>query len=69
MRFAIAAALIAAATGQAAADFFVVQNMQTRKCAVEETYPVSENSMLLLNNKFIERSDAEAAMREVPSCN
>ncbi|HRF09417.1 MAG TPA: hypothetical protein PL193_12365 [Xanthobacteraceae bacterium] len=69
MRIAIAAALIAATTGMASADYFVVQNMQTRKCAVEETYLVSGNSMLLLNNKFIERSDAEAAMREVPSCN
>lgn len=69
MRIAIATALIAATTGMAAADYFVVQNMHTRKCAVEETYPVSQNSLLLLNNKFIERSDAEAAMRDVPSCN
>jgi hypothetical protein len=69
MRFAIAAALVAAATGPAAAEYFVVQNLQTRKCAIEETYPVSENSRLLLNNKFIARSDAEAAMRDVPSCN
>lgn len=69
MRFAIAAALVAATTTYAAADYFVVQNTQTRKCAIEETYLVSENSRLLLNNKFIERSDAEAAMREVPSCN
>lgn len=69
MRLTIAAALIMAATGHVAADYFVVQNVQTHKCAVEEAYPVSEYSRLLLNNKFIERSDAEAAMRDVPICN
>lgn len=72
MRFAIpaaiSAALLAATTGIAAADYFVVQNTQTHKCAIEESYPVSENSRLLLNNKFMERSDAEAAMNDVPGC-
>ncbi len=68
MRFALAVTLVAAMTGHAAAEYFVVQNQQTRKCAIESDYPVSESSVLLLNNKFFERNDAEAAMNEVPGC-
>jgi hypothetical protein len=34
MRLVIAAALLAATTGLAAADFYVMQNTQTRKCSV-----------------------------------
>jgi hypothetical protein len=68
MRLVIAAALVAATPGLAAADFYVMQNTQTRKCSVEQDYAATETNELLLKNKFMERQDAEAAMREIPGC-
>lgn len=69
MRIAIAAAILAASCSAAAADFYVVQNTQTLQCSIEDEIPSSESSQILLNNKFMERKDAEAAMKEVPACN
>jgi hypothetical protein len=69
MRIAIAAAVFAVSTGFGAADFYVVKNMQTGQCAVEQEMPVSDTTQILLNNMFMERADAEAALKEVPACN
>lgn len=69
MRIALAAAILALSCGAAAAEFYVVQNTQTRQCSIEQVYPVPASATLLLNNKFMERKDAEAAMKDVPSCN
>jgi hypothetical protein len=69
MRIAIAAAIFAASTGFAAADFYVVKNTQTGQCAIEQEMPTSESTQILLNNKFMDRADAEAALKDVPACN
>ena len=69
MRFAIAAAILAASTSLAAAEFYVVQNVQSGKCAIEQELPQTSDVQILLNNKFEERKDAETALREVPACN
>lgn len=69
MRIAIAAAIFAASTGFATADFYVVQNMQTGRCSIEQELPASAETQILLNNIFIERADAEAALKDVPACN
>ncbi len=69
MRVAIAAAIFAASTGFATADFYVVQNMQTGQCSIEQEMPSSAETQLLLNNRFTERADAEAALKDVPACN
>lgn len=68
MRIVIAAAVFAASTSLASADFYVVQNVQTGKCSIEQELPASAATEILLNNKFMERTDAEAAMKEVPAC-
>lgn len=68
MRATIVAAILAASTGLASAEFYVMQNTQTQKCSIEEDYAASPDKEVLLKNKFIERSDAEAAMRDVPGC-
>lgn len=68
MRIVIAAAIVAASTGFASAEFYVMQNTQTHKCTIEEDYATSTGSEVLLKNKFMERKDAEAAMKEVPGC-
>jgi len=68
MRIAITAALLAASSGFASADFYVVQNVQTGKCSIEQELPASAATEILLNNKFVDRADAEAAMKEVPAC-
>lgn len=68
MRTAIAAAILAASTGFAAAEFYVMQNRQTQKCSVEEDYAATATTEVLLKNKFMDRKDAEAAMKEIPGC-
>jgi len=69
MRIALAAAMIAACTGFASAEFYVVQNVQTGKCAIEQELPASASTQILLNNKFMDRTDAETALKNVPACN
>lgn len=69
MRLIIAAAFLAASSNFAAADFYVVQNVQTGKCEIEQEMPSSAEKQILLNNMFNERTDAEAALKDVPACN
>lgn len=69
MRIAIAAAILAGSTAFAAAEFYVVQNVETGKCAIEQELPSSAATQILLNNKFMNRADAEAALKDVPACN
>ncbi len=69
MRIAIAAAILAASTGFASAEFYVLQNVQTGQCVIEQEMPISETMQILLQNKFEDRLDAEAALKDVPSCN
>lgn len=69
MRFLIAAASLALSTGIASADFYVLQNVESGKCSIEQELPSSDATMVLLNNKFVDRSDAEAALKDVPACN
>lgn len=69
MRIAIAAAIFTASTGFAIADFYVVQNMQTKKCSIEQELPATPETQILLNNIFTERADAEQALKDVPACN
>ena len=68
MRMTIAAAILAASTGLAQADFYVVQNVETGKCAIEQDLPSSTSTQILLNNKFMARADAEQALKNVPAC-
>jgi len=69
MRIAIAAAIFAASTSFASADFYVVQNAETGKCSIEQELPSSASTQILLNNMFNERADAEQALKDVPACN
>lgn len=69
MRMLIAAALLAASTSLAAAEFYVLQNVKTGKCTIEQEIPDSDATQVLLNNKFAERADAETALKDVPACN
>jgi hypothetical protein len=68
MRIAIAAVILTASTSLASADFYVVQNVETGKCAIEQELPASASTQILLNNKFMDRADAERALKEVPAC-
>lgn len=72
MRIVIAAAALSASVGFAlaqASEFYVVQNLQTRRCSIETEYPVTASAKVLINNKFSAREDAEAAMKTVSVCN
>jgi len=69
MRILIAAAVLVASSNLASAEFYVLQNVQTGKCSIEQELPSSASSQVLLNNKFNDRADAEAALKDVPACN
>lgn len=69
MRILIAAAVLVASSTLASAEFYVLQNTQTGKCSIEQELPSSDSSQILLNNKFNDRADAEAALKDVPACN
>lgn len=69
MRMIVAAVILAASGGFATADFYVLHNVQTGQCMIEQELPSSAATQILLNNKFAERSDAEQALKAVPACN
>jgi hypothetical protein len=69
MRIKLAAMIFAASTGFAAADFYVVRDVQTGNCSISQELPSGDNTLILLNNIFMERGDAEQALKEVPACN
>jgi hypothetical protein len=62
------AAVLALICSPAFAEFYVVQNIQTRQCSIESEYPVTASAKILVNNKFTIREDAEEAMKTVAVC-
>lgn len=72
MRTLFAAAALSATFGFAvaqSAEYYVVQNLQTRRCSIETEFPVTASAKVLINNKFSAREDAEAAMKTLSVCN
>jgi len=69
MRIALTAAILAVSTTFAPAAFYVIQDVQTGKCFIEQELPASTEKQVLLKNQFADRSDAEAALKDVPACN
>lgn len=67
-RMVICAGILMFSCTVAAAEFYVVQNIQTRQCSIESEYPVTASAKILLNNKFSQREDAEEAMKNVAVC-
>jgi hypothetical protein len=68
MRMVAICAIFALGCSTAAAEFYVVQNIQTRQCSIESEYPVTASAKILVNNKFSSREDAEEAMKNVAVC-
>ncbi len=68
MRMMAICAIFALGCSTAAAEFYVVQNIQTRQCSIESEYPVTASAKILVNNKFSQREDAEEAMKNVAVC-
>jgi hypothetical protein len=64
----LCAGIFALSCGAASAEFYVVQNIQTRQCSIESEYPVTASAKILVNNKFTQREDAEEAMKSVAVC-
>lgn len=71
MRKLALAAILAAVVSPALAqenEFYVVQNIQTRECQIVSEYPVTASAKVMVNNKFTQREDAEAAMKTLTVC-
>ena len=71
MRIALAAALAVAFSTAALAqtEFYVVQDVKTKKCTIVDKKPVKTTEVTVLGNSvFKTRTEAETGMRSVKVC-
>jgi hypothetical protein len=72
MRIAIVAALAAAVSTAAFAqttEFYVVQDVKTKKCTIVDKKPVTTTEVTVVGNSIYKtRAEAESSMRTVKVC-
>jgi hypothetical protein len=67
-RFLLAGAIMAAFTGTAMADFYVVENPTTHKCSVVTQKPTTSTETVVGNTVYKTQSEAEAGMKTIKVC-
>ena len=67
-RFLLAGAIMAAFTGTAMADFYVVENPTTHKCSVVTQKPTTTKETVVGNTVYKTQSEAEAGMKTIKVC-
>ena len=72
MRIALAALAIAALTGQALAqttEFYVVQDVKTKRCTIVDKKPATTTEVTVVGNGMYKtRTEAETGMKTVKVC-
>jgi hypothetical protein len=71
MRIALAAALVAAVTTSALAqtEFYVVQDVKTKRCTIVDKKPSTTTEVTVLGNTvYKSRTEAESGMKTVKVC-
>lgn len=71
MRIALAAALVAAVTTSALAqtEFYVVQDVKTKRCTIVDKKPTTTTTVVMGDGKvFKTRTEAEAGMKTMKIC-
>jgi hypothetical protein len=67
-RILLAGAIVAAFTGTAMADFYVVENPTTHKCSVVSQKPTTTTETVVGNTVYKTQSEAEAGMKTIKVC-
>jgi hypothetical protein len=70
MKKIIAAALaVAFVTPALAAEFYVVQDVKTKKCTIVDAKPTSETTVVVGDGKvFATRTEAQTGMKSIKVC-
>jgi hypothetical protein len=68
MLVAISGAAIIPAAAQTSTEYYVVQDVKTKKCTIVEKKPTTTAEVTILGNTFKSRTDAEAGMKTEKVC-
>jgi hypothetical protein len=68
MLIAISGAALIPAAAQTATEYYVVQDVKTKKCTIVEKRPTNTTEMTILGNTFKTRTEAEAGMKTEKVC-
>jgi hypothetical protein len=65
---AVSGAAIIPAAAQTTTEYYVVQDVKTKKCTIVEKRPTTMTEFTVLGNTFKTRTDAEAGMKTEKIC-
>jgi hypothetical protein len=68
MLLAFGAVAVVPAAAQTTTDYYVVQNVKTKKCTIVEKRPTSTTEFTVLGNGFKTRTEAESGMKTEKIC-
>jgi hypothetical protein len=64
----IGGAAVLPAAAQTTAEYYVVQDVKTKKCTIVEKRPTTTTEVTVLGNTFKTRSEAETGMKTEKVC-
>jgi hypothetical protein len=68
MLVAISGAAIIPAAAQTTTEYYVVQDVKTKKCTIVDKKPTSTTEFSILGNTFRSRTEAESGMKTEKVC-
>jgi hypothetical protein len=68
MLVAISGAAIIPAAAQTTTEYYVVQDVKTKKCTIVDKKPTSTTEFSILGNTFKTRTEAESGMKTEKVC-
>jgi hypothetical protein len=68
MLLAFGAVAVVPAAAQTTTDYYVVQNVKTKKCTIVEKRPTTTTEITVLGNSFKTRTEAESGMKTQKVC-
>jgi hypothetical protein len=68
MLVAISGAAVLSAAAQTTTEYYVVQDVKTKKCTIVEKRPTTTTEFTVLGNTFKTRTEAESGMKTEKIC-
>jgi len=68
MLVAISGAAVLSAAAQTTTEYYVVQDVKTKKCTIVDKRPTTTTEFTVLGNTFKTRTEAEAGMKTEKIC-
>jgi hypothetical protein len=68
MLVAISGAAIIPTAAQTSTEYYVVQDVKTKKCTIVEKKPTTTTEVTILGNMFKTRNEAESGMKTEKVC-